>query len=463
MSNCDIIKSQRIVIPNSSVSYKLMGYERLFVLMASFMPLDGYNIQFGLGWTVDRVLLIVLILFFPLYFSKRRISWGIAPLIVCFGIISLVLSVMTGGITKGVVRYLPSLLQSYVVLGVGAYVFKDNPRAFKIINYIFISWAIILLVFTAYMFFFYYVLNITFVPSPFGGEYTGLEHKLGMMKSRRFFLPFASSPHLGAIAGFIGLWAMIIFLKTRRWLMLVLGIIMLNILVLSLSRGPVLSFILVFFLFVGMGCALKVVKINKQLFGIALAFVIIISAIGSYHGLQTETVGKASVDRLAIANEDMSQSRHLEMRLHALELFEHGTLFQLFCGQGLGAFEASGVGAYSFASYLTFLVETGILGAFVFVTIVGWPLLLCGWKALFSSGNKRFWFLFIFTMALYIALVHLFYEQKTLPCLWLSTSFVFGLSQGRSQHLHTAGLWLNLSNKQRIRQRWVNVFKCYSS
>ena len=77
--------------------------------------------------------------------------------------------------------------------------------------------------------------------------------------------------------------------------------------------------------------------------------------------------------------------------------------------------------------------------------IIGLPLLLCSKNLLSRNKQKRFWFLSIFSMAFFIALVHLFYELKTLQGLWLQLSFVFGLSQSRSKDLIAAEEWFRSS------------------
>jgi len=441
---------QRASIQHPTASCKLMRYERLFVLMAVLIPLASYNVHFILGWSVDRALLGLLILFFPFYFAKRKISWGVAPVLTFLGILAFALSLMTGGVTKGVVKFLPSLIQSYIIFGIGVFVFKNNPRSMKMINFIFVSWAIIFIIFSAYELFFYYIIGTTYVPSPFAGEYQDLAHIMAMMRSRRLFLPLGSAPHLGAMAGFIALWALIIFIKTRQWFTLSLGILMLDIAVLSLSRGPILSFVVASSFLLATGIFLKVLKFNRQLCGVALTFLVIIVSINFYQGLQLKTSGKADINRLAIDSEEILEGRHLSLRLHALEMFSKGDLLQMMFGQGLGAFRESGVGAYSFASYLTLLVETGFFGALIFTMIIGLPLLMCSKKLLSRNKQTRFWFLSIFSMALFIGLVHLFYELKTLPGLWLQMAFVFGLSQSRLKDLIAAEEWL-ISSRNSIR------------
>ena len=444
MNTRHIINNQRVRIQSSIILYKLMNYERLFILMASLMPLALYNVDLGVGWSADRVLLLFLILLFPLYYIKRKSSCVVAFVLVSIGIMGMLLSMLGGNGTEGIIRYLPSLLQSYAIFFIGAFVFKDNPRSMKILNLIITYWAVIFLLFSVYMLFHYYAVNSKYVPFPsfFGGEYSDLEHRLRMMRSQRLFLPFPSAPFLGAIAGFISLWGFIVFLKTKRRLMLVLGILMLCVTVLTLSRGPVLSFAVAFIFLLGAGSSLKVVKVNKQLLGVIIMFVILYISINFYQGLQLEMTGKSSINRLAIDTEQLGESRHLFLRLHALELYSQGEPFQLFFGQGLGAFEKSGVGAYSFSSYLTLLVEVGFVGAFILSTIIALPLLRSGMNLFSNKKQTRLLFLSIFSMTLFIALAHLFYEFKTLQPLWLLTSFVFGLSQSRFHNLITAESWL---------------------
>ena len=314
----------------------------------------------------------------------------------------------------------------------------------KIINLIFCFWAIIFLLFSVYTLFFYYVVGVKYVPYPFGGEYPNLEHSLTVMRSGRLFLPVGSPPFLGAATGFIALWGLIVFIKTERWLMLSLGILMLGITIMTLSRGPVLAFVLSFFFLFGSGILLKIIKVNKSILGITFGIIIVGIGILYYINISSDMYGNSGIDRLAISTDELSHSRHLELRLHALNMYSEGNILQLIYGQGLGSFLASGYGDYSFASYLTLLVETGFAGFFIFTMTVSFPLIIC-FKRLFSRNTPqlRFLFLSFSTMALYIILAHLFYEQKTFQCLWVQASFVFGMSQSRNKNLIMASAWFD--------------------
>lgn len=411
-------------------SYLMSAYEKLFVLMASLMPLAVFNFKVGLGWTADRALLILLMLLFPYYLYKRRMGLGVSFALVFIGVFVLLSGLFLMGEPRKSMTFVPSLIQAYAVFGIGSAVFKNNLNAIRMAKIIFISWGIILLIFSVYMLYFYYVIGTNYVPFPFGGEYSDPRHRMKMMHGRRLFLPFASAPFIGVVAGFMSLWGFIFYVKLRQIWLVVFAILMLAITILALSRGPVLSFCLAFLFFFILGLYNNVIKPNKQLLGMIVMFVIVVSGIVFYQQLQMDTIGKASINRLAIDVGELSESKHMELRLNALELFSNGNFAQLFFGQGLGAYGEAGFGAYSFSSYLTLLAEAGIIGLLVFIATVCIPLF---WFRRFSSRDKnaRFWALSIFSLALFIAFTHLFYELKTLQCLWLQTSFVFGLSQSR--------------------------------
>jgi hypothetical protein len=414
---------------SSLLENRLTLYERLFVAMVSLVPLALFNIKFGLGWSADRLLLMLLLVFFPFYYKYRCSSLGVAGYAVALLLFFLMFgSILTAdfGIS---LKFLPSLVQSYILFGLTAFVIKNNPRAFKIVKPILYSWVAILVVFSCYMIFFYYILGLKYVPFPFGGEYSDEEHRMAMMRSQRLFLPFASAPFLGAVSGFIALWSLTIFIRTKQWLILGVGFIMLLITILTMSRGPVLSLIVSFSFFMVAGFFLRVIKRIKPL----LVFILLATAVALIimfiQEMQVENIGRASLDRLSIDIDEIGQSRHLDIRLNALGSFVNGSFVQILFGQGLGSYGVRGIGAYTFSSYLTILVETGVFEALVFLFVVSYPLFKC-WKGMFSAYNSvRFMSLHFFVLALYISLTHLFYELKTLQSLWLQLAFVFGMSQ----------------------------------
>jgi len=414
---------------SSLLENRLTLYERLFVAMVSLVPLELYNIKFGLSWSADRMLLMLLLVFFPFYYKYRCSSLGVAG----YAVVLLLFFLMLGSILTadfGIsLKFLPSLVQSYILFGLTAFVIKNNPRAFEIVKPILYSWVVILVVFSCYMIFFYHILGLTYVPFPFGGEYSDEAHRMAMMRSQRLFLPFASAPFLGAVSGFIALWGLTIFIRTKRWLILGAGFIMLLIAILAMSRGPMLALIVSFSFFMVAGFFLRVIKHIKPL----LVFVIVLAAtalvIMFIQEMQIENIGKMSINRLSIDVDEIGQSRHMDIRLNALDVFVNGSFPQIMLGQGLGSYAMQGLGAYSFTSYLTILVETGVFETLVFLFVFSYPLVKC-WKGMFSAYNSvRFISLHFFVLAFYIFLTHLFYELKTLRPLWLQLAFVFGMSQ----------------------------------
>ena len=435
----------------SSPSYTLTMYEWVFVLMSALIPLHAYNFQvMGLRISADRSLLGLLILFFPFYSKRRGEPWGTAStLLATLGVISLFLSTVTGGgMDEGALNAIPGLLQSLVIFGIGAYVFKNNSRSLKIIAYIFSAWAVIFAVFSGYTLYYYYVLRTNIVPFPFLGYISDFDlHKFQMMMGQRLFMPLASAPHLGAITGAMALWGLTIYLISRRWLFLLGSALMLCICFLTLSRGPILAFLISLVVLFGLGNFLRIVRVDRRILMAGFALLSIGVVYYYYRTLQLEATGRITADRLMIDFEGLKYGRHLALRLYAINMFAQGDLMQMLMGQGLGAIIDTGIGAYSFVSYFTLLVETGIFGSLIFSLIYFVPLAKC-WHASKALRDRRQWYFFIFSLGFYLAIEHLFYELKGIRGIWLQAAYVFGSSVSRVSTVNESLNWLNKFSKR---------------
>lgn len=443
-------------LPSSfpSKAYKLSYFEWIFVVICVSTPLQLYNLSFaGLSWSLDRVLLVIAFLMLPFYMQKRRMRIGLPQVLMVLSCLSLPMSAVTGdGMDSYFSDIALSLGQGMILFGIGSFVVKDNPKALKIATFIGLGWFAIFGVFSVYMLYFYYVKGAIAVPYPFIGYISDFDiHKLMMMRSRRLFMPLASAPFLGAAAGFMGMFFFCVYLQTKRFMGFFLGLGFVFICLLTLSRGPMLSFVLAFSVMIGVGLAMRVVHLDRRLFIAGLACLLVFGGLRYYQHFQMEKEGKATSSRMTIDLEKISQGRHLQLRLHAFTMLQRSSAPQLLFGQGFGAFEKDGIGAYSFTGYLTLLVETGLYGATIFTLIYLLPL-LSAWLSFVRHRKRIPWMFYVFCMALYLFCCHLFYELKAVRELWIAISIVYGLAVTRSDKLMMAVTWLMVAWSPRARR-----------
>jgi hypothetical protein len=419
--------------------YKLRVYESIFVIMAISAVLDSYNVKmFGLGWSVDRILLGILLLTYPIYL-QRRAKWNMGAFwIGMCGIMSLFVTVtVLPEMESYAIKYVPSMAQAYALFIVSGSIFNDNLRSLKIIVLITYSWSIILSFFSIYMIYYYYILGTSDMPFPLEGYYSYMdEHVLNMLKGKRLFMPFGSAPHLGAVTGCVSLLCICIYLQSRQIASLVISCAMLIICVLTLSRGPVLAYVLAAILLVGVGSIYKVVKVDRRLVAIGAIAILLFGSVEYYRYVQPN----ANLERL-VNFENIQYSRHAELRLFALEQYTGGTLSELLVGHGFGIFQEKGIGAYSFSSYLTILVELGLLGSLVFLITLLLPLYYA-WGKYRLGGITDTWYFFVLCLGIFIFLAHSFYELKTVRPLWILSGFVYGMSSSRRDVVYRGGCWL---------------------
>lgn len=411
--------------------------------MASAIPLEMYNVRLGLNWSLDRVLLGLLMIMLPLYWARIG-SLPLFPLILALlGWFATTISVASGaGLDSFALNIIPSIFQGYALFAVSVVVFANNPKAVKLAVIIGLVWFFIFSFFAVWMLYFYYVVGARVVPLPFAGYVFDFDpHKLDQFSSQRLFMPFASAPHLGSVCGFLAIFFFVIYLYSRRLPSILLCISFVGIAFLTLSRGPFLAIAICFGLLVILGGTFKVVRLDKRIFAIFFVALSAVVGLEGYKAFQQEQTGRATAERLQIDVEEIKYGRHLALRLYAFELFAESNVAQVVFGQGFGAFLKTGVGAYSFASYLTLMVESGLFGMAVFLTVLLYPIFK-GWLAFQSTGRAQPLYFFAFTLGCYLFLSHSFYELKSLGVLWVMSAQVWGMCLSKSSELVSAGEWI---------------------
>ena len=245
--------------------FSLPVYEWLFVAMSCVIPLSIYSVRvMGLGLSLDRLLLVFLLLGLPSYLSQRGASLRWPQYLALLGVGSVFLSIFSGaGLDSYAIRFVPSMLQGYVLLAVGSIVFANNFRANRILILIFSVWAVIFAVFSLHMCYYYYVRGELAVPFPFIGFVSDMNiHMFNMMRDRRLFMPLSSAPH--CVLGFV----VDRNLNCRR-VPAITSDPSVVICVLTFSRGPLLAVFLSGFTFL-LGQFTGAVKIDFD--GLAVVF-----------------------------------------------------------------------------------------------------------------------------------------------------------------------------------------------
>jgi len=241
-------------------------------------------------------------------------------------------------------------------------------------------------------------------------------------------MPTASAPFLGAVSGFFAIYGITDFLSNNNKKTLFTSIAMLAVCILTLSRGPLLSFLIsitVYHLLVSMYVKNN---LNKASLIVPFVFLLVFISISIYSSFQLSEFGRDTASRLIFTAQDILESRHLSLRARALELFIDGSFSQKIFGCGLGSIGEDGLGAYSFSSYLTILVETGLLGAVGVLVVMLSPIKKLYKKTKFHIAYRTM-FIQYFSMAVFLLLVNSFYELKTLQLLWVLMSFIYAMGE----------------------------------
>lgn len=228
------------------------------------------------------------------------------------------------------------------------------------------------------------------------------EHQIGMQMDGRQFLPETSAPHLSIVAAL----AFVILsmsvnegmanISARSFLLLTV--------LLSLSKSG-LVILAIYYMYINY----KRMNLRVILYG--MLFMVPIVYYGEFF------------DRLVQSLEGFEDSRHVSLRIQALELWASSPPAQLFFGNGLGSFALLGDGQYSFSSFTTILVEGGLIFLSIFVGYF-----IYYYKFVLKNSRHRFILLLFFS-------ANLFYEIKTL----LSFYVVLGLFISFAKESKNAG------------------------
>lgn len=416
---------------------KIATVEKLFVLMAMLLPLGVYRVPIGeLNWSMDRLLLAVIIFFVPLIWLIKKASVQL-PIIIAFGLMALFLAVFVPDDVSlfYILKDLPSYLQSYVVLMVTYLFLVNSPNILKTSKLIFLCIGGIILLFSIHGMFFYYISESSNYNPPFFAFFQSYffldEHKLAMIRTKRMFWPFATAPHLGFTAGFLSLFATGLYLIQKKIFWLLFGLSQFFVLCLSLSRGPLLSFIIAFSFMMFFGKLKKSIRVNNtliKLFIFGLVFIVILSYARDF---LIESQGMTSLGR--ITNFDIGDNSihaHLMVRISSINRYLSSTMSEQIFGIGIGQTDSVMNISSLHMSFLTVLLEQGCIGFLFFIFVWGVPLMVL-WRKMKKSSFVRPYMILLFSMALFLFLSHIVYNATSFVLLWFFLGFVYAVTDTR--------------------------------
>lgn len=390
------------------------------------VPLAVYHISLGpINISLDR---LILILFFPFWgYILLTTSWSrkIIFFTLSLPILAFVSALANDSIDiSQFVNYVPSWIISVLLFALAFHFTVDNSHKKPIHRIIEVhGWLIIF--FAGYISFHTILLRNYSFNLPFGQWLGGLmedPHKLSMLRNNRLFFPFSSSPRLGFIAGFISLF--FFFKPGTNFRHLTVALLTFVVLVLTFSRGAILSFILtVFFSMIMIILKYQSERYQlKRIFIISVLGIVIVSVFFSL----SDTVPQLKTDRLLLLSfDDPSAEGHLGVRIRVLATMLESDIVNFLFGYGPGNTRRVLSVSSAHSSYFTVLIEQGFVGFLFFIFAWGSLLILLTFARNHGIGGKNGLFLHVLSFHLFI--VHMFYEASTLTLLWIYLGFTYGL------------------------------------
>lgn len=407
-------------------------YNILFITMAISMPFQMVSLSFsGFNVSIDRFLLIVLFALFPLFY--RNLHHQKSDAFILFLGFWLMISVFAtaftnDGINDTALELLPRQIQCYIIFLISAFIFKNNYAADKTLSIILGSWILIFTFYSVYSLIYYYIIGGSKIDFPILGVIGDTLHSKVMIRLKRLFVPTSTSPNLGVIAGFISLWYLMLYSKVENKKHLIAVVTSAVIMILTLSRGPILSFIIGFIAFSYINWKYKLYGTFKISIRTLALFTLLIYAFLYYQSYQSSGGYGTSANRLLDITDGGSESRHLSLKLLALNMFYEGGFIQKIFGNGIYSIRQTLLGDSAFSSYLNLLAEMGLFSFVPFIIVIFTPLmkkrsLPMNLTELVKNSYPTV------VLAIFVAISHIFYKFETLELLWLLSGYLFGKSR----------------------------------
>lgn len=256
------------------------SFTRIYFMLCSlwFMPLLGSRVDILVKICFIWGILLIIRDIFTKRILFTSFSWVLLILFLCSYAVTIALHIDSGWYSNGKYLIYNSILLLLIYPQNGNVTKEELYKLLRIFNTIIISIAFIAGIVSLYMFFFHIGFRIKQ-----GNSFLGQ----GLVSTRLFGV--YTSPNVGALYGFLSILASIInyqwktpYIKTRKILFLLNGIIQVSYLALSFSRGGYLTYsagILLVFLFVGLPIILQLKNIRNILIWMALTVLLLSSSI----------------------------------------------------------------------------------------------------------------------------------------------------------------------------------------
>jgi len=394
----------------------LKNVKNIFLIFYALIPLSAYQFSIGIGISLDRILLpLVLILVLTLRFDKVHGLLTVLFLLFSSSVFSILFSNSYEWV--GFYKLGPSWFQSIIVFVFSVLVAEKFGEFW--VRRIFLLNLLVLFFFACYGFWYRYILDDVNVIYPFSSYLPDLldnKHKWTMLYHKRLFFPFSSAPRLGFVAGFLTIYYIFFSPETRRRFFFVAA--SLFILIVTISRGPMLSLFLSIFL------VLVFTNFYRGRFFPLLISTIFISVLFVLIGY-VDLSDSSKFERLfSLSAEDESLQGHLGIRLRVLNLVFNNSVVNMFFGYGLGQTEPLLNVSSAHSSYFTQLFEQGLFGIFSYA-LVYLLILRNAWLLYKVKPSRRA--LGLFVLAVYLTLIHFAYDAISMVILWAYNGLVWGL------------------------------------
>jgi hypothetical protein len=406
------------------------------------VPVSPYLAIPRLGFfNLDRLLFLILILFVAFNLNKVVIK-GAARLsiVLAYALSVLVLiSFLVNEKSYITIFIAYNFFLTYFVFSLLIFCYQRDGSNYEFGRELFYSiiiiWSIAAIVFSGWALYNQLVLGQIIYPSFLELPESSEVRYRTMMSGFRLFLPFPTAPHLGFMCLGVVL-ILIIDLYKKTPISIKLKVFLISILLIialvTQSRSPLYAFLLsIVVLFSGNVIFSSRNKKSRSILIVAsMAFLVPVSLLSFYYldfGL-----GRLDLDIAKIM-----ESRHLSIRLDAIQIIMTSDVKSLIFGQGVGTLLNYGIAPYTFTSYLTVLYEVGIFGAIFYCLIIFSPIL-----ALLLRPKKRAR-LYCYSLSevssifVFIFVSNLFYEFKLLPVSAILTAYLIYMAQlkiGTSDH-----------------------------
>jgi O-antigen ligase len=266
---------------------------------------------------------------------------------------------------------------------------------------------------------------------PFSGFLPNFEddsHKFNQLYNLRIFFPLSAAPRLGFVLGFLLLAIPIknfYALNTRKTRDRIIASLLLFGIILTVSRGPIISLILslLIYHFLRVKDNFKTGFKNSIYIIVSLIFLVVI--FNQYLSLED-----FKFDRLfSLGTEDASFQGHANVRLLSVTTIFSSSVLNLFFGYGIGHTQDVLDVSSAHSSFFTILLEQGLLGFFAFISLF-LIMTFNSIKLYINSRRKSLnstFYKYLVAISVFLTVIHLVYDATTLVIVWAYNGLILGL------------------------------------